>query len=199
MALNANALLTVEDAKGFLSIPSADTDFDTDVESVVNALSDLFCRIANRDTFVSSAITEYTEGKDDDTIWLRNPPITETTSSVFIWIDEERLYPDSAKLARTDFVVYPQTGKVVLVDDVFYSYPRCVKVTYYGGYSTLPGDLTWAAKLALAYLWKMKERVGVTSVGQAQGGTTSYEDIDDEWGLPKAVTAIVKRFRRWSI
>lgn len=199
MALNANALLTLNAAKSALEIPAADTDYDSDVESVVNALSDLFCRIADRDTFVSSAITEYIEGKDDDTIWLRNPPISETTSSVFLWIDSDRLYPDSTKLDRTDFAVYPETGKVVLIDDIFYSYPRCIKAVYYGGYSTLPADLVWSARLAAGFLWKVANRIGVSSVGQAQGGSTSYEEIEDEWGLPKVVTAIVKRFRRWSI
>ena len=198
MALNGNALLTVNDTKAFLDIPQSDADYDDEVTDLVNMLSDLFCRYCNRDTFVNSAIVEYPKGSDDDTIWLRNPPIVETTSSVIIWMDSDRLYPDGAKLTRTNYAIDATTGKVTLIDDVFISNPLALKVSYYGGYTTLPGDLVGAAKLAAKFFWTVKERVGVSSVSQAQGGSTSYADVDAESGLPVAVTAILKRYRRWS-
>jgi len=198
MALNGNAMLTLAQAKSFLSIPTSDADYDDEVTDLVNMLSDLFCRYCNRDTFVSSAVIEYTQGKDDDTLWLRNPPIVETASSVIIWMDSDRLYPDSTRLTRTDYAVDSTTGKVTFVDDYFISNILSLKISYMGGYSTLPGDLLWAAKLAAKFFWSMKERVGVSSVSQAQGGSTSYSDLDAESGLPVSITAILKKYRRWS-
>lgn len=197
MALHTNALLTVAEVKAYLDIPAGDTDYDVRVESVVNALTDMFAAYTGRDTIVNSAVVEYTEGKDDDTIFLRNPPIVEVTSSVIICIDTDRLYPASNNLTRsTDFVVYPRTGKVVLIDDYFPSNPQCVKVSYYGGWTTVPSDIKRAAFEAAQWMWKRERdgRVGVTSVSAQQGGSVSYEEA----ALPKSVTDVLDRYRRWS-
>lgn len=198
MSLNANAILTLAETKRFLDIPEADADYDPDVEDVINTISSLFAVETRRDTLVSSAVTEYPEGHDDGTIYLRNIPISETTSSVFIWIDEEWAYGDGTKLDRTDYVIDPNTGRVYLVDDTFPSVFRSIKVTYYGGYSsaaTVPPDLKWAAKEACLVYWKRRHdgRVGVTSISNAQGGSVSYE----EGSLPKSIMDVLARYRRW--
>lgn len=191
-----NAILTLTDLKPYLSIPTTDTDDDDRLESVIDAITVAFASYTGRDTMVNSLVVEYTEGKDDDTIFLRNPPINEVTSSVVICIDSDRLYPAGNNLTRTDFAVYSRTGKVVLIDDYFPSNPLCVKVTYYGGWVSLPADIRLAALEAAVWFWKRQNdgKIGVTSVNAPQGGSTSYEDA----GLPKAVTDILDRYRRWS-
>lgn len=195
MALPANALCTLAELKAYLSIPTVDTDNSARLESVIISVTDAFEEYTGRDTFISSLVVETTEGCDDDTLWVRNPPISETTSSVVICIDSERLYPAGDNLTRTDFAVYERTGKIVLIDDYFPSNPLCVRLTYYGGYSTLPGDVKRAALEACQFFWKREQdgRVGVSSVSHPQGGGVSY----DESGLPKAVTDVLDRYRRW--
>ncbi len=196
MALLDNAILTITDLKAYLDIPDTDDDYDDRLESVINALTEYFAVYTGRDTMMSKLVTEYTEGKDDDTIFLRNPPISETTSSVVICLDTDRLYPAANNITRTYFVVYERTGKVVLIDDYFPSNPLCVKATYYGGWVTLPADLRHAALEAAQYMWKRETdgRVGVTSVSAQAGGSVSFE----ESALPKAVTDVLDRYRRWS-
>jgi hypothetical protein len=196
MALLTNAILSLEDVKGFLDIPQGDTDYDGKLESVVNALTTMFAVYTGRDTIMNSAIIEYTEGKGDDTLWLRNTPVVETTSSVIVWIDEDREYGDSTLIARANYVVYLSTGKVVLDDEVFPVTPQSVKASYYGGWVTLPADLRWAALEAAQWMWKRQKdgRVGVTSVSAQAGGSVSYED----GALPKSVTDVLDRYRRWS-
>lgn len=195
MALLTNAILSLEDVKGFLDIPQGDTDYDGKLESVVNALTTMFAVYTGRDTIMNSAIIEYTEGKGDDTLWLRNTPVVETTSSVIVWIDEDREYGDSTLIARANYVVYLSTGKVVLDDEVFPVTPQSVKASYYGGWVTLPADLRWAALEAAQWMWKRQKdgRVGVTSVSAQAGGSVSYEDS----ALPKSVTDVLDRYRQW--
>jgi hypothetical protein len=196
MALLTNAIMTIADLKTYLDIPQGDGDYDAKLESVVNALTTMFTVYTGRDTIMTSAVVEYTEGKNDDTIWLRNPPITETTSSVIVWVDEDRAYGDSSKIDRTNYVVYERTGKVVLDDDVFPATPYSVKVTYYGGWVTLPADLRWVAYEAAQWMWRKQKdgRVGVTSLSAQAGGSVSFEDA----ALPKSVTDVLDRYRRWS-
>jgi hypothetical protein len=158
-------------------------------------VSDAFASYCDRDTFANSAIVEYPEGKGDDTVYLRNYPVTETTSSVILWIDEGRLYADSEKITRSEYAVIPNIGKIVLDGGVFSTWPLANKVSYYGGYVTLPGDLEWAAKEACQFFWKRKQTggVGVQSTSPAQGGSVSVES-----DLPAAVKTVLDRYRRWS-
>ena len=195
MSLNANAILTVAETKRFLEIPEADVDYDPDIEDVVNTISQLFATNTRRDTIANSATIEYPEGHDDATIYLRNIPIYETTSSVLIWIDQDHAFGASTLLDRDDYVVDANTGKVTLLDDIFTSYPRSIKVTYYGGYTTVPSDLKWAAKEAAQWFWKRRKGggVGISSVSSQAGGSVSYEDA----ALPKTVTDVLDRYRRW--
>lgn len=195
MALLDNAILTVTELKPYLDIPDEDDDYDDQLESVINALTTAFTQYIGGDTIMNSAIIEYTEGKDDDTLFLRNPPIVETTSSVVICIDMDRTYAAADNKDRSDFVVYSRTGRVVLSDDIFPSWPQCVKVSYYGGWTALPADMRHAAFEAAQWMWKRQKdgRVGVTSVSAQAGGSVSFED----GALPASVMFVLDKYKRW--
>jgi hypothetical protein len=192
MSLASNALISLDDAKGYLELSDVNT-FDSEVEDLVNALSDLF-DVSTQRNLKASDITEYRDGDDSDSLWLRNYPVNETTSSLFLYIDFDREFGSEKLVAAADRIINPQTGKVTLVSSVFPSWPQSIKIVYNAGYATIPGDLRIALKVSLAYFWKQKKVAGVASMTSGAGGG-SVTFIDD---LPKTVQTILARYtRKW--
>jgi hypothetical protein len=193
MSLQANALLTLNELKGFLTIDEAEAEYDSNLEDLINHISDLFDCYTKR-TLKSATHTEYLDGRGDDTLHITHPPINETTSSVFVYIDMENLFGEETKVASTDFRVYPEIGKIVLINNTFPEWSRVAKIVYYGGYITIPGDIRIAAKETCAFFRKraLHGLIGVSSVSDQQGSVNVYETE-----LPNTVKGILGRYRRW--
>jgi hypothetical protein len=194
MALQDNALIELSDLKGFLSIPDANTDQDTELETLINYLSDLF-DVATARHLRSGTRTELRDGDGTEDLYLRDWPIEEQDgSSVVLYIDYDREYAETSKIERSDFMVYQDTGLIRLENDVFPCFPQVAKVIFPGGYHTIPGDLRLAIKEACMFFRKRGKNaaVGVSSISASPGGTITYLKTD----LPKTVQTILARYRR---
>lgn len=192
MSLQANALITLADLKGFLEL-SDTTDYDSEGEDLINMLSDLFDSVTHRDLKAKDQ-TEYRNGDDADVLWLRNWPVNEGTSTVLVYIDMDREFAASTLVATADRIIDVTTGKITLAGTVFPDWPQCVKIFYNAGYSTVPGDLRVAMKVSCKYFRNQKKYAGVTSLSEAGGGA-SVTLADD---LPKSVLTVLARYtRKW--
>jgi hypothetical protein len=193
MSVQANALLDVSDLKGFLSIPTTETEYDSELETLINYISDLFDVYTKR-TLRAADHTEYLDGKGDDTIYVTHYPLNEATSSVLLYIDIEGIFGSDTVVARTDFRVYPLIGKIVLINNVFPEWPQVAKVFYPGGFSTIPGDIRIGMKETCSFFRKRGKQggIGVSAITQGQGGSITYMETD----LPKTVQAILSRYIR---
>lgn len=192
MSLQDNALITLADLKGFLDF--SDTNlYDDECIDLINMLSDLFDCATHRDLKAKDH-TEYRDGEDCDVLWLRNWPVNETTSSVFLYVDMAREFAASTLVATADRIINPVTGKITLAATVFPDWPQCVKILYNAGYSTVPGDLRIAMKVSCAYFRKQKKYAGVSSV--SEGGPGSNVSLIED--LPKSVQTVLARYtRKW--
>jgi hypothetical protein len=194
MSLQANALITVAEAKDHLNIPSSETKYDSQIEDLVNIMADMFDCYCKR-TLKQADHTEYLDGEGDDTLYVTHYPINTSVSSVVMYYDLDRSYDADTKLENDELAIYASIGKIRWDNGVFAEWPQCIKITYNGGYATVPGDLKIATKEAIAFFYKRKRESieGVSSVSTSQGGSVSYTDDD----LPKPVRAILDRYKRW--
>lgn len=188
MALDtANALTTLALVKVFAGIGSTDTTYDTQLEQSIDAAS-WYIREQTGRKLVAQSLTEYYDGPRSDTLQLREYPIG---STIVMYSDAARSFGSGTLVDADDYEVYEEPGHVVLTGTGYDVGPRVIKVTYTGGYSTVPYDLSQAC-IELAVYWYEKfknHRVGLSSVG-GDGGTYSYQD------MPPFVKAVIAKYRR---
>jgi len=171
----ANALITVPLVKTYISLRGS-TD-DEVLQTIINDVSDDVQRRLCKRTF---AMTTYTDEKYDGdntgTLLLNHWPI-DTVSSLIAYTGGTALTEDS------DFVVYADEAIIKLMNGaVFPTSLREVKITYDAGYDTLPADLVYAMKMAVAYRYRIatKKQDGVTSVSIAVAGDTQSTTRNDD-------------------
>lgn len=72
---------------------------------------------------------------------------------------------------------------------------RAIKVVFVAGYSSVPGDLEHAAIETVLWMWGLKPRRGMVSVGSTEGLNTVFRPED----LPDHVRAMLESFRLPSV
>lgn len=129
------------------------------------------------------ALTEYYDGDASNVLWLKASPV----ASVQLWCDSSRTFgSDTLLVEDTDFVVYADEGKVVLLSGSLPAGAQTVKATYTGGYDT--SNIAWydfwglVLRAARWFYDSVKNaHIGVTSVTSGGGGQTSFtQDVPDE-------------------
>jgi len=193
MTLNANALITLAQAKIFVKVPTAETTHDTLLEDFINESSQLIESYCNR-KFVLQEYTEIHSGNGLTQLMTRSFPIVSVTS----------LYDDISRAFTT--VIDPNNYTIMQdekglaygierFDNIFIRGQRNVKVIFQGGYSVIPSDLQLACKVTLAfYYFKQQEQEWTTNT-KAKGD----ENITMIEGLPKSVTEILDKYKRTEI
>jgi hypothetical protein len=209
MALNSNALATVAQLQAYLKEATTDASGSAVVspnsavyEMLINSVSQTFENYCNR----KFALTEYTEYHDGDggtDLFLYNYPVVigGTTSAVFkLWIDlnstsfGSSVFPDSSLLDQTNYILYPEIGKISMPLYYFIKWWRPVKVQYSAGYATIPSDLQWACLIQCAELWKKLNSGtdGIQSLNFAHGNIVMAPEL----GLPAKVKMTLDQYWR---
>jgi hypothetical protein len=187
------ALVTTTSMNAYMGIATSSTE-EGECDLVINAASKFAMMYCGRSNWLTTTLTEYYDGDNTDTLYLKSPPINSVTS---IHIDDSvpRDWSDTDDLVDSDeYLTYSEEGKVVLDGDIYVQGKRNVKVIYSGGYGTVPADLQQAVKELVAFWYKRNtdKRVGVTNVSVGDK-STSYEGE-----LPRAVKMVLDRYRlKW--
>jgi uncharacterized phiE125 gp8 family phage protein len=185
MALQANALVTLNQAKDYLSITLADTSKDSWVEMLINSASDLIERHCSR-KFKSASYTHYYDGHGNNELVLAQYPVTNISS---VKVDTERVFGAETTLGATSFQVM-EDGVLRLHSQRFPEGSQVVKVEYTAGYATVPGDLQIACLFSVEWMFRTQNdrRLGRTTVNK---GNESVENVP---GIPKEVEQILQPF-----
>jgi len=191
------SLITKDDLKSELEIASNDTDNDTLLEILAEAIQDLFDDLTSR-TWEETTHTEYHNSDEyGDMIFLRNYPVTSITS---IHDDPERDF-GATDLVDSDDYTYDADKGIVYYDGWFYKGKQSLKVVYKAGYTAnaLPKHIkqTLVRQACHWFTQAVKRRWDVSSITlEGGGGTTSYKDLRDNL-LPDFVM-LAERNRRIS-
>ena len=188
MSLNSNALTTLAVAKDYLDILSSDTSQDSRVERMINAASDMIERYTSR-KIKQQSITEYHDGKHSNRLVLREWPALKPSE---IKVDSGWVF-DSTSVWSTDTYDIERDSVVILkYGTVFPKGSRNIKVTYQGGYATVPSAIEEACLIIVQWLDGLRtdRRVGVKS--KSKGG----ENVSFEAEMPAVAKGILEPFIR---
>lgn len=195
------SITTVANCKAFRSIPAENQEHDDELERLISGVQAFLEQECQR-SFEKATVTEYYNGGSVWSEWgtsapswrcklmVDRPPIVSVTS---IWDDPLRVYGSDTLIAASKYVVDDADAGLIVLDGMrFQGGLKNVKVTYVGGFETIPFDLEQAA---IEMVWAAREKgthmlIGVRSRSIADGNV-QFMNLD--WGSSN-LTAIIQKY-----
>lgn len=185
------ALTTVPNCKAFRGIPGENTEHDAELDRLIPAVQAFLEQECER-VFEQVSVTDYYNGDEwTDRLIVARPPIVSVTN---LWDDLLRVY--ATPIASSRYVIEDAEAGVVRLDGLtFQKGIRNIKITYVGGFSTIPEDLEQAA---IEMVWAAREKgvnnlVGVRSRSIADGNV-QYMNLSWE----SLAQGIVNKYRLYT-
>lgn len=181
-------ITTVANCKAFRAIEAGNTDHDAELTRLIPAVQRWLEQECQR-TFDQGTVTEYFSGTDwRDTLIVSRPPIVSITN---LWDDPARVY--ATPISAASYVIDDADAGIVKLDGLtFSSGLNNIKITYVGGFATMPQDLEEAA-IEMVWAARMKgdqNLVGVRSRSIADG---SVQFVNLAW--PLDLDSIISKYR----
>lgn len=182
MALNANALTSVDNVRILLDIALGDLDADltAKLEKLINAASNAIEAFTRR-SLKQITHTEFSDGDRSTLLITREWPITQIDE---LWIDNSSEFSDtSAKLDTDQYAIVDDETAVQLIKGRVFSFGNYnVKVVYQAGYAIAPSDLELAADLYCEWLFRFNERrdIGRTSKSKGDESVSMLQNVPDQ-------------------
>jgi len=174
MALNDNALCTVQEVKDYYGMTGTDASTDTLIEEVINGASQIFETYCDR-AFLTDTYTDYYDGKGKSVLFVDNSPITTISG---IWDDTEWNWATTSEISSANYRI-ADGNRVVFRDTVLNDGDQNVKIIYDAGYASVPDDLRQTCTIEVARI--VKESLNKTfyiSSKQDASGSVSYTSQD---------------------
>lgn len=188
MALNANALVTLNLAKGHLAIPLSNTAEDARVELFINAASDRASTYCNR-IFVLDDYTESHHGRRQNILLPLQYPINSVAE---LRIAGDRNWTDAANLIDASKYFIGDGSDSIIYDGIFPNGFGNVRIIYNAGYVTIPSDLQLACLWFVEWFYRHRtsENMGKTSISKGD------ESIGILAEAPKMILQILDDYKR---
>lgn len=138
MAVKDKTIVTLDEMRAFLGIPSEQTAKDSLIESLLDSFNKVIEDWLGV-TMINSQYAEIYDGDGTDTLFLEHYPIVAISS---LKLDGEALDSD-------DYYIYPYKGYIRLADSVFTKDYQNIEITYTAGWGVTRDDIPDALKLAL--------------------------------------------------
>lgn len=190
------ALVSTTSMTTYLGIALGSTE-ESECDLLNNAAGNLAASLTGRgidgsgvSRLLSTSRTEYFDGDNSDTLHVKAYPITAVTS---IYVDADRDYGASTEIDSDDYTYYGPEGTIKTDGALFTGGHKSIKLTYTGGYTTVPADLQHAVK-ELVLFWHKRntdKRVGVSNV------SIGDKSVGYETDIPASVMSTFKRYRDW--
>ncbi len=189
MALNANALVTLDFAKTYLKIPLSETSQDSIVELWVNAASDYIESEVDR-KLKSQIITEYQHGRRTNILLLKQYPVTSITS--FYEDSTGKFSGNETLIDPSEYTIGEDSNSLIYVNRFFPSGYGNLKVVYVAGFNVVPSDIQNGCLWLVTYYHKIRESgdIGRPSKGKGDESTSILQEA------PQEVKNMINRHRR---
>ena len=200
MALNANALTTLDALKLRIGIDSSDTSQDNELTNYINEISELVESFLNRKLKAQDYTDELYQGNDEQELLLDNYPINSITQIEYRYYYPGSFYTidaDEYFIHRKRYSVVREYGwyrfgsatrYLTKVEFPFYN----IRITYNAGYTTIPSDIEGIVKDIIADFFERKQTGGQ--------GLKQYRigDISMTWkdNLSDYQLSILRRYRK---
>lgn len=154
--LYATALCTLAEAKTMLGITG--TDYDEILTRLINRGTDIIQNYCKR-TFDDATYTEKWDGDNTGTYNVKHYPINSITGIYYLVSDYDS---DTWDTLDDDFYTYDSASGIVYCETPFHKgMYRNWKITYNGGYATIPQDIKEACVDIVTYLYNKKNSKGI--------------------------------------
>ena len=195
------SITTVANCKAFRGIGSDNTEHDAELERIIPAVQAFLEQECGR-KFDQQTVTEYYHGaraygcqRESPSSWrnrllVARPPIQSVTN---IWDDYLRAYGSTTLLATSSYLVADAEAGLIMLNGLYFNVGlNNIKITYVGGYQTMPLDLEQAA---IEMVWAAREKgqhnlIGVRSRSVADG---NLQFVNLDWGSPN-LAAIIQKY-----
>ena len=200
MAIDTNALLTIDEAKEFLEVEG--NEEDAEIESLVDAVSFTVEDYTGRKLNSRAYTSELFSGTGTQWLRLREYPVTAVASvdtlsgvgsSGATWQSE-----DITNLINLDAVEADRSrGKLFWRDHAFPLGTANVRITYTAGFTALPPQLKRGVRGVLGWYRRQQDRHAVGVVSRSFSGQSEAVRVDDR-KLPADVRLMLDPFKRWA-
>jgi uncharacterized phiE125 gp8 family phage protein len=189
MALNANALTTLAQAKSWLKIPNSETGNDSLIELLINGASDDAARYCDR-IFKAQSHTQISHGRASNAIVLKQWPVNSITE---VRIDQNAVFTDADTLLDpSEYTLGDEATAVYLINRLFPKGYNNVKIIYNAGYSTVPSSLEQATLWIIAFNYRIWETKNIARTSKSkEGESANYVQL---W--PDHIIAALNQFKR---
>lgn len=202
MSLNANAIVTLAEAKEQMKVENSDTALDDTLETYINDASSAVESYTQRKIVVQSITNELHDGDGGNILYPKYFPIqqlsTESspTDAQKLSALQYRFTPSDSWTNVSDDIdeVFIETGDnswkpyIELWDDTFYAGRRNIKISYKAGYTTVPSDIKMVVLEMIQMRWNEAKRgndwLGMGNVNQGQSGnnySATLIELDKRW------------------
>jgi len=189
VALNPNALTTVEAVRIQLDIPSPlDADQLLRVENLINSTSESIEQFLKR-RLNSDTYTERQDGRNSGRLLTRQWPITAITS---IHIDAEGLFASDTLVDAADYTIEDDETMVEIINRLFPFGRRNIKIVYTAGFATIPSDLAYACDMYCEWLERFNSRQDIGRTNKSKGD----ESVAMSQRVPPVIQQMIMPYTR---
>ena len=193
MALNDNALITVDEYRLHKGVGEDDDNFEEErYEAWINQASQYFEDACHRKFITPSGdISEVFHGNGTKDYRVENGRIT-ATPTVYLWNGGTKAFEDVETTFSFTFTYTGDTGRVYFTDGNRFSKGEDnYQIDYKYGWTqaSLPDDLKMACIFLVNYYERMVKNLGITSHSFADDSTSF--DLKD---IPELVKSTVRRY-----
>ncbi len=209
--LTIDPIVTIQECKDILG-----WNDDSKTRVLINSVSAKFLKFTNRVRINEAAVEELTRAVDHQLVWARATPIAAGEVKIEV-LDNEGATTETYSTTDGTLVVDRNTGKIARPGcQAFPSFCNCsgypadgipsietnrsrgeevpfpsLKLTYTGGWPTVPGDLVMSAfEQAKLELERLKGNTGITADSKF-GDQVAFQSED----LTNSVESVWKRYR----
>lgn len=183
-------ITTVAYCKAFRGIEAENTEHDAELDRLISAVQTWLEGECGR-AFDSAQVTEYYSGEQwTDRLLIARPPII---NIVNLWDDTTWTY--STPLAAAAYAIEnADAGLVIRLDGgQFAKGRRNIKITYVGGFATMPADLEQAA-IELVWAAREKGHSNLIGVRSRSVGDGNVQFVNLDWGSSN-LAPIIDKYR----
>jgi hypothetical protein len=191
MALNSNALISLDDIREALGLESEEVKDDGFIINLINRASTRIESYCGR-TFAASYYTEYHDGDGTSEVLLDQYPITHVSG---LWDDIDRDFGDDYEIGSDDYLIYANEGRLSLYNDetTFCVGRQNIKVCYSGGYTTIPDDLADACVNWVLHDYRRTKDKSHSFSSRSYGGASVGLDLS---AIPSSIKAILINYKK---
>jgi hypothetical protein len=172
MAVNANALATLDEVKNYQGITGTKPEDDNLIEDMINRYTTMFESYCDR-KFKLETYSEYYDGTGTQDLFTDAYPITHVTT---IYDDVGWEWDSNSLIASAGYRI-ADDNRITLKSGWFPAYNQSIKITYSAGYEDIPDDLKQVCIVEVARAFKNRKQMD-TQMKTLPDGTVQYTSSD---------------------